>query len=64
MNLFPVILLLLKRKIKQKKNNVWELCFQVCFNNYSESTTQPVTTDKTLFEEDGQLNWQTLDEKN
>ncbi|MTF38211.1 hypothetical protein [Cyanobacterium aponinum] len=60
---FPSYIVAIKKENKTEKNNVWELCFQVCFNNYSESTTQPVTTDKTLFEEDGQLNWQTLDEK-
>ena len=47
--------------------NLWELCFQVCFRNYtpthSELESQEVEIDTTLIAETGEVDWQCLDEK-
>lgn len=60
---FPSYMVIIKKENTTEKNNLWELCFQICFDNYQENKSQPVTTDKTLFDDDGELNWQVLDEK-
>ncbi|MBD2109484.1 hypothetical protein [Nodosilinea sp. FACHB-13] len=41
--------------------DVWELCFEVCFDNYQPQ--QPVSVDPALLDEDGEINWLALDEK-
>jgi hypothetical protein len=52
--------------------NIWELCYQICFQNYHpqlERETiadfQPgeVTTDISLFDPDGEIDWHQLDHK-
>lgn len=60
---FPSYMVVIKKENTIEKNNIWELCFQICFDNYQENQHQPVTTDKTLFDDDGELNWQVLDAK-
>ena len=60
---FPSYIVIIKKEYTIEKNNIWELCFRICFDNYQENQHNPVTTDKTLFDDDGELNWQILDEK-
>jgi hypothetical protein len=47
--------------------DVWELCFQVCFRNYTpthaELETQEVDIDTTLIDETGDVDWQSIDTK-
>jgi len=47
--------------------DLWELCYQVCFRNYSpllaESPNYIVTIDTSLIDETGDVDWQLLDEK-
>lgn len=47
--------------------SLWELCFQVCFRNYplthSEVETQEVEIDTSLIDEEGEVDWQSLDNK-
>jgi hypothetical protein len=47
--------------------DVWELCFQVCFRDYSpthaELETQEVDIDTTLIDETGDVDWQSIDTK-
>lgn len=49
------------------KIDLWELCYQVCFRNYSsllaESPNYVVTIDTSLIDEQGDVDWQLLDEK-
>ncbi|MBP0000149.1 MAG: hypothetical protein J7641_14325 [Cyanobacteria bacterium SID2] len=46
--------------------DIWELCYQVCFLNYQSTHTptevREVEIDTSLFEE-GELDWERLDEK-
>ncbi|MBE9126102.1 MULTISPECIES: hypothetical protein [unclassified Coleofasciculus] len=47
--------------------SLWELCFQVCFRDYSlthsELETQEVEIDTSLIDEEGEVDWQSLDSK-
>ncbi len=49
------------------KIDLWELCYQVCFYNYSsllaESPNYVVTIDTSLIDETGDVDWQLLDQK-
>lgn len=53
--------------------DLWNLCYQICFENYnaasstshalSDSSTQGVSVDVDLFEEAGAVDWNRLDRK-
>lgn len=47
--------------------DVWELCFQVCFRDYTpthaELESQEVDIDTTLIDETGDVDWQSIDTK-
>jgi hypothetical protein len=47
--------------------DLWDLCFQVCFRNYSPTYTelesQEVEIDTSLIDETGEVDWQSLDTK-
>ncbi len=47
--------------------DLWELCYQVCFRNYTPTHTpqesQEVEIDTSLIDEDGDVDWQSLDTK-
>ena len=47
--------------------DLWELCYQVCFRNYTPTHTpqenQDVEIDTSLIDEDGDVDWQSLDTK-
>lgn len=47
--------------------DIWELCYQVCFRNYSathtEQESQDVEIDTSLIDETGEVDWQLLDTK-
>lgn len=47
--------------------DLWELCFQVCFLNYTAThaglESQDVDIDTTLIDETGDVDWQSLDNK-
>jgi len=47
--------------------NLWELCFQVCFREYApvhaEIESQEVDIDTSLIDEDGEVDWHSLDTK-
>lgn len=47
--------------------DLWELCFQVCFRNYTPTSTeqesQEVEIDTSLIDETGDVDWQSLDTK-
>jgi len=59
--------LCLKKNEHSVSVNLWELCFQVCFCNYtpthSELESQEVEIDTSLIDEAGEVNWQCLDDK-
>ena len=56
-----------KEGLETVKVDLWELCYQVCFCNYSsllaESPNYIVTIDTSLIDERGDVDWQLLDEK-
>ena len=47
--------------------NLWELCFKVCFQEYApvhaEVESQEVEIDTSLIDEDGEVDWHSLDTK-
>lgn len=47
--------------------DIWELCYQVCFSNYRPTHTAEQTVeveiDTSLLNEQGDVNWNLLDEK-
>ncbi|MBO0349040.1 hypothetical protein J0895_07985 [Phormidium pseudopriestleyi FRX01] len=63
----PGYLLCLKRGEAEQKFNVWELCFEICFQNYSPTHAAPesrdVEVDSSLIDEEGEVDWNRLDEK-
>ena len=59
----PQYIVSLQKNNYQIKKDVWQLCFEICLLNYSQEQNSPVETDKSLLEEDGQVNWQTLESK-
>ncbi|AFZ50453.1 hypothetical protein [Dactylococcopsis salina] len=54
---------------KEIKINLWELCFEVCFQDYQQGSVPldaelTVDVDTSLLTEDtGEVNWERLDEK-
>ncbi len=59
--------LCLERHHQQIRVNIWDLCFQVCFQNYQLSTeannSQDVEIDTTLIDAEGEVDWQQLETK-
>ncbi|MEB3291856.1 MAG: hypothetical protein VKJ24_01725 [Synechococcales bacterium] len=41
--------------------DIWDLCYQICFRDLDNH--QPVTVDRSLLDEVGQVDWIALDEK-
>lgn len=64
----PEYYLCLQRKgLPFVKINLWELCYQVCFRNYSPSlaaiSSYAAEIDTSLIEAPGEVDWQRLDAK-
>ena len=51
--------------LEQVSVELWELCYQVCFRNYSPSLDQSdgIQIDTSLIDETGDVDWQRLDAK-
>ena len=64
---YPGYLLCLQHQNQQFNVDLWELCYQVCFRNYSLSRVDPgskeVEIDTSLIEETGEVDWHRLDAK-
>lgn len=47
--------------------DLWELCYQICFMNYTpthaEAETKEIEIDTSLIDEDGEVNWTQLEIK-
>ncbi|MDY6803835.1 MAG: hypothetical protein SXA11_08520 [Cyanobacteriota bacterium] len=47
--------------------NIWELCYQICFSNYrlthAEEEEVEVEIDTSLIDENGEVDWDILEEK-
>ena len=54
--------LLLQHHAQQVNIDLWDLCYQVCFLNYSSQNTA-VDIDTNLIDEYGDVNWQYLENK-
>ena len=59
---YPRYHLLLQRQQEQVNIDLWDLCYQVCFLNYSSQNTA-VDIDTNLIDEYGDVNWQYLENK-
>jgi len=66
-NPYPGYLLCLQYKNEQFTMNLWELCFQVCFREYqpthAEQESREVQIDTSLIDENGEVDWERLEEK-
>lgn len=67
-NPYPGYLLCLRLQDREFSFDLWDLCYQVCFSNYSPLIADPanweVEIDQTLIEADtGDVDWQQLDAK-
>ncbi len=64
---YPTYKLVLKLGDRTLEIDLWELCYQVCFLEYhlthAKPQTQEVDIDTSLIAENGEVNWQRLDEK-
>lgn len=64
---FPGYLLCLKGGESEHQFNVWELCFEICFQNYSPThaatESLDVEIDSSLIDEEGEVDWNRLDDK-
>lgn len=67
---FPGYHLCLTYQEQMVKVDLWDLCFQICFQNIApthvlEKTAkeQVVEIDQSLFEQTGELDWQRLEDK-
>ena len=58
---FPSYIVCLQKDDYQIKKNIGQLCFAICFVNYNDN--EKVKTDQSLFDEDGEINWQELENK-
>jgi hypothetical protein len=52
----------LQRQEQEVNVDLWDLCYQVCFLNYSPENTD-VDIDTNLFDESGEVDWQHLEDK-
>jgi hypothetical protein len=60
---FPVYELHLTQGAQQQTVDLWDLCYQICFQQFPVGE-QAVTVDMTLWDSEiGDVNWVTLDEK-
>jgi hypothetical protein len=55
--------LCLQRQQQQVSIDLWELCYQVCFLNYSYLSNDAVEVDTSLIDETGDVDWNALDAK-
>ena len=65
----------LQRQDQEVTVDLWELCYQICFRDYDTTTgtsrprgfgqvpSQGVEVDTSLFDETGEVDWNTLDDK-
>ncbi len=64
---FPGYILCLKQGEEERKFEVWEMCFEICFQNYSPThaatESLEVEIDTSLIDEEGEVDWNRLDEK-
>lgn len=59
-------LLSLKKQDRQLEVNVWDLCYQICFDHYdstSERLTEESQVDDSLIDPAGEVDWHRLDSK-
>ncbi|MBW4508623.1 MAG: hypothetical protein KME64_19240 [Scytonematopsis contorta HA4267-MV1] len=55
--------LCLQRQEQQIHVDLWELCYQVCFLDYTPEVDNAVDIDTSLIDETGDVDWQKLDNK-
>lgn len=55
--------LCLQRQGKEINIDMWELCYQVCFLDYSSKGDSNVAIDTSLIDDTGDVDWHHLDEK-
>jgi hypothetical protein len=53
----------LQRQEQHVSIDLWDLCYQVCFLNYSSENDYVVIVDTSLIDEFGEVDWQKLEEK-
>lgn len=60
----PQYLLCLKYQDQQVEVDLWGLCYEICFQNYSATAgAEEVEIDLSLIDAQGEIDWQNLDQK-
>jgi len=60
----PQYLLCLQLQDQQVQVDLWQLCYEICFKNYSpEKDDQEVEIDRSLIDSQGDIDWENLDRK-
>jgi hypothetical protein len=64
---FPGYQLCLEHQDEKRCVDLWELCYQICFNNYTPTHVEgegvEVEIDTSLIDESGDIDWNRLDAK-
>jgi hypothetical protein len=70
---YPSYYLCLSHQDRSLAIDLWQICFQICFIDYQVkfidgnqeelNSSKEVDIDNTLFDENGEVDWQKLDEK-
>ncbi|AUC62401.1 hypothetical protein AA637_15160 [Cyanobacterium sp. HL-69] len=60
---FPSHILTQKKRDIVKETNVWFICFQVCFKEFTTEKNEPVEIDSMLVNDSGELNWDEIEKK-
>lgn len=60
---FPSYIITIKKDNLIRQENLWNLCFQICFESYQDGQIEVVVTDKNLMNNEGEIDWQELDNK-
>jgi len=64
---YPGYLLKLERDAREVSVDIWDLCYQICFRDYSpthaDGETREVEIDTNLIDDAGEVDWNRLDRK-
>lgn len=55
--------LCLQRQGQETSIDMWELCYEICFLDYSSNNESAVAIDTSLIDDTGDVDWHNLDEK-
>ena len=61
---FPSYIVAVEKDDYRLEQNVWQLCFEICFTNFTDDREEElVQTDQILIDENGEVDWHQLESK-